>query len=124
MHESLEIGGRGGIRTHGSLATTSDFESDAFNHSATLPAVLLADNCVRRVESENDYARISGCGKRIRKPAFAASGPDGHVSGQGWLENVRTGQMIKPVGRRAFKHRTIVDSCPFVVPLPSSEDGF
>src|ERR1017187_7877128 len=30
-------GGRGGIRTHGSLATTSDFESDAFNHSATLP---------------------------------------------------------------------------------------
>ena len=30
-------GGRGGIRTHGSLATTSDFESGAFNHSATLP---------------------------------------------------------------------------------------
>ena len=33
----VNIGGRGGIRTHGSLATTSDFESDAFNHSATLP---------------------------------------------------------------------------------------
>ena len=30
-------GGRGGIRTHGSLATTSDFESDALDHSATLP---------------------------------------------------------------------------------------
>ena len=30
-------GGRGGIRTHGSLATTPDFESGAFNHSATLP---------------------------------------------------------------------------------------
>ena len=32
-------GGRGGIRTHGSLATTPDFESGAFNHSATLPTV-------------------------------------------------------------------------------------
>jgi hypothetical protein len=37
-HKTLvNIGGRGGIRTHGSLATTSDFESGAFNHSATLP---------------------------------------------------------------------------------------
>ena len=37
-HKTLvKYGGRGGIRTHGSLATTSDFESDAFNHSATLP---------------------------------------------------------------------------------------
>jgi hypothetical protein len=32
-------GGRGGIRTHGSLATTLDFESRAFNHSATLPSI-------------------------------------------------------------------------------------
>ena len=39
-HKTLvNIGGRGGIRTHGSLATTSDFESDALDHSATLPAV-------------------------------------------------------------------------------------
>ncbi len=37
-HKTLvKYGGRGGIRTHGSLATTSDFESGAFNHSATLP---------------------------------------------------------------------------------------
>ena len=37
-HKTLvKIGGRGGIRTPGSLTTTSDFESDAFNHSATLP---------------------------------------------------------------------------------------
>ena len=32
-------GGRGGIRTHGTVTRTSDFESDAFNHSATLPMV-------------------------------------------------------------------------------------
>src|SRR5262245_15845475 len=31
------VGGRGGIRTPGSLSTTPDFESGAFNHSATLP---------------------------------------------------------------------------------------
>ena len=37
-HETIvKIGGRGGIRTHGRVAPTSDFESDAFNHSATLP---------------------------------------------------------------------------------------
>ena len=34
-----EVGGRGGIRTHGTVARTSDFESGAFNHSATLPTV-------------------------------------------------------------------------------------
>ena len=34
-------GGRGGIRTHGTVTRTSDFESDAFNHSATLPTANL-----------------------------------------------------------------------------------
>jgi hypothetical protein len=33
----MKDGGRGGIRTHGTVARTSDFESGAFNHSATLP---------------------------------------------------------------------------------------
>ena len=32
-----KVGGRGGIRTHGRVAPTPDFESGAFNHSATLP---------------------------------------------------------------------------------------
>ena len=32
-------GGRGGIRTHGEVTPTPDFESGAFNHSATLPTV-------------------------------------------------------------------------------------
>src|ERR1039458_1460447 len=31
-------GGRGGIRTPGRVTPTPDFESGAFNHSATLPA--------------------------------------------------------------------------------------
>ena len=32
------IGGEGGIRTHGCLATSPDFESGTFNHSATSPS--------------------------------------------------------------------------------------
>ena len=31
------VGGEGGIRTHGSVATTPDFESGTFDHSATSP---------------------------------------------------------------------------------------
>ena len=37
-----EIGGRGGIRTHGWITPSPDFESGAFNHSATLPQHWLA----------------------------------------------------------------------------------
>ena len=48
----VKYGGRGGIRTHGSLATTSDFESDAFNHSATLPlsSILLDQAALVRIQ--------------------------------------------------------------------------
>ena len=31
------LGGEGGIRTHGELAPTPDFESGTFDHSATSP---------------------------------------------------------------------------------------
>src|SRR5581483_258256 len=34
---SLESGGEGGIRTHGTLTRTPDFESGTFDHSATSP---------------------------------------------------------------------------------------
>jgi hypothetical protein len=37
--EVLEVGGRERIRTSGRLTPAPDFESGAFNHSATLPAV-------------------------------------------------------------------------------------
>ena len=33
----LLTGGEGGIRTHGDIATTPDFESGTFDHSATSP---------------------------------------------------------------------------------------
>ena len=34
---TYKSGGRGGIRTHGTIARTPDFESGTFDHSATLP---------------------------------------------------------------------------------------
>ena len=38
---SFKNGGEGGIRTPVTIARKSDFESDAFDHSATSPGVLL-----------------------------------------------------------------------------------
>jgi hypothetical protein len=38
LQVSCEVGGRGGIRTPVRIAPKPDFESGAFNHSATLPA--------------------------------------------------------------------------------------
>lgn len=32
-----ELGGKGGIRTHGALADSTVFKTAAFNHSATFP---------------------------------------------------------------------------------------
>jgi hypothetical protein len=66
-------GGRGGIRTHVRVSPKPDFESGAFNHSATLP-----------VESSAVYfARIRMIGKLIRRN-FASKK-------SGWS---RTGEML------------------------------
>jgi hypothetical protein len=35
--DNMLVGGRGGIRTHGTLAGTPVFKTGALNHSATLP---------------------------------------------------------------------------------------
>src|ERR1700675_4112672 len=43
-------GGRGGIRTHGTLAGTPVFKTGALNHSATLPLLKLLSNFERGLE--------------------------------------------------------------------------
>ena len=43
-HLGLYLGGEGGIRTLGDVATTPDFESGTFDHSATSPQRRLADD--------------------------------------------------------------------------------
>jgi hypothetical protein len=40
---SMRTGGRGGIRTHGTLAGTPVFKTGALNHSATLPCLEFRD---------------------------------------------------------------------------------
>jgi hypothetical protein len=40
---TINAGGRGGIRTHGTLAGTPVFKTGALNHSATLPALVLIE---------------------------------------------------------------------------------
>src|SRR3954452_1009329 len=47
-----KAGGRGGIRTHGTLAGTPVFKTGALNHSATLPAT--RDQAVSRSKVKND----------------------------------------------------------------------
>ena len=43
----LLLGGEGGIRTHGTLARTPDFESGTFDHSATSPDSVVSHRCER-----------------------------------------------------------------------------
>jgi hypothetical protein len=53
----VEIGGRGGIRTHGTLAGTPVFKTGALNHSATLPS--LQDQALSRRKIKNSLATIA-----------------------------------------------------------------
>ena len=57
------IGGRGGIRTHGTLAGTPVFKTGALNHSATLPTL-----------DVSDLAGARGRGKRQIGPDWRAGG--------------------------------------------------
>ena len=41
LRDELKLGGRERIRTSGTVTRTPDFESGAFDHSATLPSILL-----------------------------------------------------------------------------------
>ena len=55
-------GGEGGIRTHGTLARTPDFESGTFDHSATSPRVEGAeayDQTVRRTSPRRQRPRTA-----------------------------------------------------------------
>ena len=52
-------GGRGGIRTHGTVTRTPDFESGAFNHSATLPSQLIT-NASQEIQQPQNCALSVG----------------------------------------------------------------
>ena len=54
--ESRGFGGRGGIRTHGTLAGTPVFKTGALNHSATLPSLELSDLAGASVRGKHQLA--------------------------------------------------------------------
>jgi hypothetical protein len=58
---SIGCCGRGGIRTHGTLAGTPVFKTGALNHSATLP--------------NQQYQRVDGIGARTSWQRFANLDP-------------------------------------------------
>ena len=66
-------GGRGGIRTHGTLAGTPVFKTGALNHSATLPSLELSDLAGVRVLGKHELPRNPAAEiKRVRWGASAS----------------------------------------------------
>ena len=59
-----DAGGRGGIRTHGTLAGTPVFKTGALNHSATLPSREMGSLSARPVGAQCGWvsATPDGCG--------------------------------------------------------------
>ncbi len=79
----LNIGGEGGIRTHGKLAPTPDFESGTFDHSATSPgycelrgreAARSVAQGSRRRKASARFLRVRRRGAR-RRPSTGAALP-------------------------------------------------
>ena len=51
----MAIGGEGGIRTLGDVATTPDFESGTFDHSATSPTFIFAAGHLRKFYQRPEF---------------------------------------------------------------------
>ena len=56
----MTVGGRGGIRTHGTLAGTPVFKTGALNHSATLPSLEFSDLAGAWVRGKDNWQAEEG----------------------------------------------------------------
>src|SRR5713101_4998308 len=66
-------GGRGGIRTHGTLAGTPVFKTGALNHSATLPNQQFQSLSVGRFRTQCEPGpNLDPIGYFLRNPAASA----------------------------------------------------
>jgi hypothetical protein len=78
LRNSFSESGRGGIRTHGALTGTPDFESGTFDHSATLPSDRVEENSGK---TENGKEAIetrkldNSCGQLKRRSAIHYDAP-------------------------------------------------
>src|SRR3954464_12540784 len=82
MFPAGNVGGRGGIRTHGGLAPTAVFKTAALNHSATLPGnrVPLSPaepGCARRAVNQAGATRVLHSSLMWRE--------EGVLSMSGWM---------------------------------------
>jgi hypothetical protein len=64
-------GGRGGIRTHGTLAGTPVFKTGALNHSATLPSLQFSDLAGVRVRGKHQSPLEGTTGNWVAVPTCA-----------------------------------------------------
>ncbi len=72
-----EFGGEGGIRTHGTPEGTSDFESDAIDHSATSPGGDSKGAIIADRRGDFDPKPQRGPAPRARSSSSTCSGPTG-----------------------------------------------
>ena len=63
-----QIGGGGGIRTHGGLAPTSVFKTDAFVRSATPPSIQSSNLTPPIVSRHGPHHRCAGVAESARRP--------------------------------------------------------
>src|SRR3954464_7469301 len=87
---AINVGGRGGIRTHGTLAGTPVFKTGALNHSATLPAT--RDQAVSRSKVKND------AGTEVMLAAIAPTPPPKKHRGRCRIASTLTSRLEGPPG--------------------------
>src|ERR1700684_3305413 len=66
------VGGRGGIRTHGTLAGTPVFKTGALNHSSTLPLQRYQPLSGRKIKNGLDQTGAGRLFGHVIRPVFAS----------------------------------------------------
>ena len=99
LRKSLRLSlGRGGIRTHGTVTRTPDFESGTFDHSATLPSDRVEENsgkmengkeAIETRKIDNNCGQLNGDRQFITKHPF------------------RSRQQITRAGDRSIEYRHV-----------------
>jgi hypothetical protein len=88
------VGGRGGIRTHGTLAGTPVFKTGALNHSATLPS--LEDQALSRagLRAQRELGTNLGTTALWFEKPTRMSRPETGLRGHAYLRRARIGDAV------------------------------
>ena len=102
LRNSFSWSGRGGIRTHGPIARSPDFESGTFNHSATLPSDRVEENSGKMENGKEaiETRKIdNGCGQLNGDRQFITKHP------------FRSRRQITTGGDRPIQNLWVINSC-------------